>query len=392
VVEDIENATKLVSLAAQTRVLPIIPLFESKEALVKAKKILKAWLQKKSNVEQARRHWFNHFEVMLGYSDSAKEIGVLPSRLLIQKAMLDIESALRSSGIKPVFFHGSGGSVARGGGSLKEQIAWWPNSAIDKPKLTVQGEMVQRLFSTKEILNSQCTHLSTDSLRRRIQKIKTSSSPILSTFSSVVEAEYKKLISDSNQLDMLLAASPFRYLNVLKIGSRPAKRREGEFSISSLRAIPWVLCWTQTRSLIPTWWGIGTAWKNLNAEDKELLISEFKNNPFFSSFVKSLGFTLAKVELSIWKLYFSDSDKHKDNKDFFKQLDTEFKGAKEFVSALSGEKNLIWYRPWLEESIRLRAPHIHILNILQIIAMRRDDETLLRETLVGIACGMLTAG
>lgn len=385
---DIENAVKLAGLASRSKLFPIIPLFESKGALVSSKKILKTWLQKKSNVELVKRYWDGYFEVMLGYSDSAKEIGVFPSRQMIQKAMMDIENVLKSSGLKPIFFHGSGGSVARGGGSLKEQISWWPNSAIAKPKITIQGEMVQRLFTTKEILNSQCIHLSNEAMHRRSRKLKVNQSSVLDVFSANIEAEYKKLISDTNLLEPLLAASPYKYLDVLRIGSRPAKRVPTEFSISTLRAIPWVLCWTQTRSLMPTWWGVGTAWQKLSLEDKEKMKTEFLENPFFSSFVKSLGFTLTKVELNVWRLYF---DKDMGDK-VFNKFNLEYKAATEFIYALSGERNLIWYRPWLEESIRLRAPHVHILNILQVLAMRRNDELLLKETLVGIASGMLTTG
>ncbi len=386
--QDIQNAGQLAYLSTNSKVLPIIPLFESKEALVKAKEILKVWLKDKTNIEQVRRHWLGHFEVMLGYSDSSKEIGVFPSRMLIQKAMVDVETVLSAKGIKPTFFHGSGGSVARGGGSLKEQISWWPNSAIAKPKLTLQGEMVQRTFATKEILNSQCTHLRNESMLRRLRKVPTSQNPVLKTFASAVEAEYKKLISDPKVLGQLLDASPYKYLEVLRIGSRPARRNSGELTVSSLRAIPWVLCWTQTRSLLPTWWGVGTAWNTLTKAEKEKFKADFKVNPFCSSFVKSLGFTLAKVEMGVWKLYFDKSV----SKDFIEGLEAEYNAAVEFVFAVTGEKKLIWHRPWLEESIHLRAPHVHILNVLQILAMRRQDESLLKETLVGIACGMLTTG
>lgn len=385
---DIDNAARLILLATKDPTLPIIPLFESRSSLLNARAILQSWLQKKPHMEKAKRHWGGYLEIMLGYSDSAKEIGVLPSRILIQRAMLEIESLLKSRSIKPVFFHGSGGSVARGGGSLKEQVAWWPNSAIERPKLTIQGEMVQRLFSSKEILNSQCSHLSTEALRRRMSKLKPEQSTELAAFASSVELHYRALVGNQQRLDVLLKASPYRYIDVLRIGSRPTRRGTSEVSVSQLRAIPWILCWTQTRSLLTTWWGIGSAWRYLPATSRELLKNEFKRDPFFSSFVKSLGFTLAKVELDVWRQYFSNPD----DALFLLEIEKEFRSAVDFVHSMSGEKNLIWYRPWLEESIRLRAPYIHILNALQVQAMKRNDEPLLKETLVGIACGMLTTG
>ncbi len=385
---DIENAVKLVQKSIRNSNLPVVPLFESRQALLNSRKILKLWLEKPGNLELVKRHWSEHFEVMLGYSDSAKEIGVLPSRNLIQKAMFRVEKVLKRNGIKSVFFHGSGGSVARGGGSIAEQVQWWADSAIERPKMTIQGEMIQRLFSTTEILRSHCAHISSEALKRRLNKAKYNPSETLNRFSQDVEKSYRSLVGDEQKLMAILEASPYRYLELLQIGSRPAKRRVGKFDISQLRAIPWVLCWTQTRALLPSWWGVGSAWKKLNGAEKQELRSEFGINPMFSSFVKSLGFTLAKVELEIWRLYFDEDSRQK----YFHEFECEFKEACEFVRSLSGEKDLIWHRPWLSESIRLRSPHIHILNLLQLSAMSRKDETLLKESLVGIACGMLTTG
>src|SRR5690606_6594848 len=144
-------------------------------------------------------------------------------RFVIRQAMIDIESALKAHSVQPIFFHGSGGSVARGGGSLREQIAWWPNSAISLPKLTVQGEMIQRLFATREILNSQCLHLSNEAKLRRGKSTKIEKNKTLDKLSRDVEQAYEDLVSDSKLLSFCLDATPYHYLNILKIGSRPAK-------------------------------------------------------------------------------------------------------------------------------------------------------------------------
>lgn len=162
-------------------------------------------------------------------------------------------------------------------------------------------------------------------------------------------------------------------------------------SLSSLRAIPWVLCWTQTRLLLPSWWGVGTAWARLSSADQEELRQLYLSDPFMSSFVKTIGFTLAKVELGIWKHYLIA--KHgKSSEKVSNKIEAEYKKALKFFKDVSQAKILIPHRPWLEESVRLRSPYIHILNLLQIQAMQRNDEKLLKETLVGIACGMLTTG
>lgn len=386
--EDIDNAVQLVKMLSEQKILPVIPLFETKEALESSKKIIKSWLMINSNYDLVKRHWLNQFEVMLGYSDSSKQSGVLPSRFLIAKAMSEVEKVILGFGVKPHFFHGSGGSIARGGGNIKEQISWWSNSAIASPKLTIQGEMIQRKFSSKEILNSECVHLANESLRRKSFNGRIKSSPELEKFVKNVNKSYMDLIQSKEILKQLLDASPYHYLEVLKIGSRPSKRPQGDVSINSLRAIPWILCWTQTRLLMPTWWGVGSAWKSCTSDEKKALINLFKTSPFFSSFVKTLGFTLAKVELDIWHLYFRNPKNH----NLFEHFENELNDTIRFVKEISQEKELLWHRMWLKESIKLRSANIHILNMLQVISFESNDEALLRETIVGISCGMLTTG
>lgn len=382
----LSDACKLVDLTCKASTMPIIPLFESREALISSRVIVKNWLKEKRNLERVQRHWGNKFEVMLGYSDSAKQTGAFPSRLLIAESMQNVEKVLTSFKVKPIFFHGSGGSVARGGGSLKEQISWWSNSAIQSPKMTVQGEMIQRLFTAKEILNSQSTHFITESSRRKGNRTKFIKTEDFNLFADNVAKEYSKLVNDEKTLTKLLNLTPYKFFSYLKLGSRPSKRPSENITVDSLRAIPWILCWTQTRILWPVWWGLGSAWSSLSDEQKSQFISKAKTDPFFSSFVKTVGYTLAKVEIEIWRLYLKDENQ------LFNKFEVEFNLTSKFFLEVTQEKSFIWHRPWLEESIRLRSPHIHILNLLQIIAMNRSDELLLRETIVGIACGMLTTG
>lgn len=386
---DMHLARELIATACKNKKLPIVPLFETRDALKNSSKILEAWFREGSRRGSVPKD--GTFEVMLGYSDSAKQLGVLASRHLIRISMFEIESTLKKFNIKPVFFHGSGGSIARGGGSLREQISWWPNSAIQVPKLTLQGEMIQRTFSTKEILSAQCLHLSNEARLRGSRKVKLKKSAALDVFVSRAEDEYTKFVNDSELLNYCLEATPYNYLSVLRIGSRPTKRSAAATSLSSLRAIPWVLCWTQTRLLLPSWWGIGTAWASLREAEQEELKLLYTSDPFMSSFVKTTGFTLAKIELGIWRCYVH-ARHGKNSEEIVKMVDAEFKRSLKFFRDVSQSKQLIPHRPWLEESVRLRSPYIHILNLLQILAMQRNDEKLLKETLVGIACGMLTTG
>ena len=215
-------------------------------------------------------------------------------------------------------------------------------------------------------------------------------------FSSSLNTQYAKKLQEPLFLKMVEAATPYSYLDVLKLGSRPTKRKkQGPLDFSSIRAIPWILCWTQTRLLFPTWWGIGTAWQKIKKDDKkrQRLIKAYKESPLFASFVRTLGFTLSKVDFSVFKLYLSHSDlTEKEKEEIVNTFSKELAAATQFVREVSGERSLLWHTPWLAESIKLRSSMIHPLNVLQILGHKDDDQELVRKTVAGISCGMMTTG
>lgn len=389
-VEDLENGISLVKKTMGKLGVPVVPLFETEGALESAHLVLKDIFKKEKELAKIhQKNWDGRFEIMLGYSDSAKEIGVFPSRLLISQAMDKVDKALKKENLTPVFFHGSGGSVERGGGSIKEQSSWWPKSSLNIFKATVQGEMVARSFASPNILKGQIYKIAAQiNEPRKIIKI----SDPLNRFSLEIKNQYQKIINDPQFLEIVEKASPYLYLKELKIGSRPTSRNP-ILKVGGLRAIPWILCWTQTRVLFPTWWGIGSTWEAMDKKQKSKLISTYKSSEVFSSFIKILGFTLAKVDLAIWRLYLEKSGLQEEiiNKVFF-EFYTEFIRTLKFVRQISKKKNLLWHRPWLGTSITYRSSMIHPLNILQLLALKNKDNTLLRETVTGVACGMLTTG
>jgi phosphoenolpyruvate carboxylase len=251
--------------------------------------------------------------------------------------------------------------------------------------------MVYRSFSTPEIFNSQISKiLSNSQAAHNTQALNTQKE--LLDFAIKASAKYQALIFNEEFLKVVEKTTPYTYLNELKIGSRPSKRIQS-LGVESLRAIPWVLCWTQIRSLLPIWWGIGSTWKELNKDEKNLLKDAFANDSFFSSFIKLLAFSLAKVNLAIWFSYLQnsklDTELIKKYQDIFQN---EFNSCIEFIQELSGEENILWFRPWLEKSIKLRSTMIHPLNMSQIIALKNNEAPLLRESVTGIASGMLTTG
>lgn len=382
--DDLKNAHYFLTEAlGESHQLPLIPLFERAEDLIEGPRISRQWIKLRK---------LKKFEVMLGYSDSSKEAGVLPSRLEIGHALSEFEQLVQENpGLRITYFHGSGGSVARGGGSLEEQTAHWPSSAFERYKVTLQGEMIQRTFSTSEIFEQYLNKVQNLGHKKNRKTAKTS--PALKEFAAKISDFYRTSISDPKFLNMVEEASAYRFLEELRFGSRPSKRKKLE-GISSLRAIPWILAWTQTRSLLPTWWGFGTAYSQMtSAQKNELATLGRGKDLLFTSFMHQLGFTLAKIEPAVWFMYLDQSKlSTQDKKMFFKNFLKELELTTQAFKKISGHKEPIWSKPWLQESITLRAPMIHPLNMAQLIAWKSGNASLLREASVGIACGMLTTG
>ncbi len=393
--KDIEAGIRLSSRLLKGPRLPVVPLFESSHSLKNGTDIISAFLSVKKNKALIKKHWSSQLEVMLGYSDSAKENGSFPSRFLIQSAMLGLESVIEKHGLIPIFFHGSGGSIERGGGSIQEQTEWWPLSALKNVKMTVQGEMIYRSYNSPAILQRQL-NLLTQNRDARKQAPATRTSAVnrkaLQRLSDSVQQSYQQILQQPDFLELIEKATPYSFMKDLRMGSRPSKR-QGPVQLKSLRAIPWVLCWTQTRALFPTWWGLGSHWKSLTASEKSRYRKALKESAMFRSYIKAVGFTLEKIEMDVFFMYLRSSRLSKDTvSKYEKSFRKEYAEASKCIREITREKSLLWYRPWLETSIGLRSPLIHPLNVLQLVALETKDIKLLRETVTGVASGMLTTG
>ncbi|WP_408098381.1 phosphoenolpyruvate carboxylase [Peredibacter sp. HCB2-198] len=387
--EDLMAAVKLTKKMTGSYLIPSVPLFENEKGLTHAIYILKESFKQESLASHHLKEWGGRYEVMLGYSDSSKENGVLPGRVLVEKALLLLEEFLIKHKLTPVFFHGSGGSVSRGGGSIKEQIAWWPQTALNIYKVTVQGETVQRHFHQPLIMRSQVGKIVEEYANYHPRPVITCNT--LPKFTEEIQNAYRELVNNSDFQNLVSRATPYDFLNLLKIGSRPTKRTgKGQFTI---RAIPWILCWTQTRLLLPIWWGIGRSWKSLTEAEKKDLKDYYAHSPLMQTYVKNLGFTFAKIELGVWNFHVEHSSLTQEEKGHWRKvIEDELNLSMTFFYEISGEKNFTWFRPQLGESIYFRSSMIHPLNVIQKISLERKDNVLLRETVTGIASGMLTTG
>ena len=391
--DDISAGVRLSKKYLGKAVLPVVPLFESAHSLSNSVTIIEEYLANKTAKDTCLRYWDGQLEVMLGYSDSAKENGSFSSRFLIFSAISELDRVISQEGLKPIFFHGSGGSIERGGGSIREQIQWWPPSALAMMKMTMQGEMIYRNYASHEITQRQLDLLFSKSDEVKEPTVLSRQElSLLKRFADSTQKAYRDIVSTPSFMELIELATPYPFLKDLRLGSRPSKRQT-TVDLKSLRAIPWVLCWTQTRCLFSTWWGVGTFWESLNQQEQDEYRNLFLRSPLFSSYIKQLGFTLEKANLDIFSFYLSNSKlSDLEKTKYIDSFREEFTKSRHFVLSLTKQSSLIWYRPWLEKSIYLRSPLIHPLSVLQVIALERNEILLLRETVTGIASGMLTTG
>jgi phosphoenolpyruvate carboxylase len=295
-IDHIRVAAHLVKKNLGEIYLPIVPLFEQARAQDLGVEIIGQMLRDRGLNSALKKYWNNSLEIMLGYSDSSKESGVLPSRLKVAETMYDLDLFCRKKHITPVFFQGSGGSVDRGGGSVEEQTSWWSAGALKNYKVTIQGEMVERSLANPEITWGQLEKISARAGDwRKAQGRRLPKAPVVDAFAGKVARHYQSQVQSPEFLQAVQKATPYSFLNLIKIGSRPSKRSK-TVSVAGLRAIPWILCWTQTRILFPVWWGVGSAWAESSPAERKILIRSFETHPVFRTYVKALGFTLLKVE------------------------------------------------------------------------------------------------
>ena len=372
--------------------IPVIALFETPEVLQRSVEILDG-AYKRTAWRKMIRARGKRLEVMLGYSDTAKRMGSFPSRLAVGEVMKNIGDWGKKKGVGIIFFHGSGGSEGRGGGSIREQACAWPSDALGIVKKTIQGEMVERTFASAEILRSQVYKIAEVQAKPPARRMADAYSKNLAERAA---AAFAAFVSDEALKDFLAQATPYSSLNRLTIGSRPS-RRSKRGGIESLRAIPWVLCWTQTRFMLPVWFGLGTAWRHMRKEPgaKRKLRSAMEKDPLLRGFMRLLGFAISKSEPRIFREYVKRLAPNAPAA----LLKTIFFEAREVsdLARTASPEGLLADREWLKESIFYRAPMIHPLNLLQIQTLRKktltpEEESLFRETVTGIAAGMLTTG
>ena len=363
-------------------------------------------------------------EVMLGYSDSNKDSGFLSSNWEIHKAQNALYTLAEQYGVLLRIFHGRGGSVGRGGGPAYEAILAQPGRSVNgRIKITEQGEVLASKYSLPELAlynleKIAAAVIQSSLLRNGFDDIQPWHE-IMEELAARSRTHYRALIYEqADFIDFFHSVTPIDEISQLQISSRPA-RRGGKRDLSSLRAIPWVFSWTQSRFLLPAWYGVGTALRGFLDEEPEehlkLLRYFYFKWPFFKVVISKVEMTLAKVDLQIARHYLNQLAKPADKERFeavFDQIAAEYYLTREIVLTITGHKRLLDGDPDLQRSVQLRNGTIVPLGFLQVSLLKRlrqyKDEAatgvvrsryskgeLLRGALLtinGIAAGMRNTG
>ncbi len=322
-------------------------------------------------------------EVMLGYSDSNKDSGFLSSNWEIYKAQQALQRTTEQSGIALRIFHGRGGSVGRGGGPAYEAILAQPGYSINgRIKITEQGEVLASKYSLPELALYNLETITTaviqaSLLRTGFEEIQPWHE-IMEELSGRSRQHYRALIHEQPDLvDFFHQVTPIQEISQLQISSRPT-RRGGKKDLAGLRAIPWVFSWTQSRFLLPAWYGVGTALRDFLDEKPEehlaLLRYFYFKWPFFKMVISKVEMTLSKVDLQIAHHYVRELTQPEDRSRFeplFEQIAAEYYLTRELVLTIAGHQRLLDGDPDLQRSVQLRNGTIVPLGFLQVSLLKR---------------------
>ena len=344
--------------------------------------------------------------IMLGYSDSAKDGGILAARWVLQRAQVELLDVARDAGIDIVFFHGRGGSISRGGGKTSRAVMAAPRGAIDAHlRVTEQGEVIHWKYGMRAIalrnFEQSVGAVLAATLRPRppdAREIRWRET--MTRLAADGEAAYRTLLSETpGFVDYFRAATPIDVIERMTLGSRPA-RRGGSGGVESLRAIPWVFAWTQCRSNLPGWYGVGSAIEAAALRgDEEVLKEMTRDWAFFRTLVEDLQMVLAKSDLDIAERFSLLAGSAHET--FFPLLAAEFERTIRWILRLLDSDRLLAEDPRLALSLRLRNPYADPMNLIQVDllqrwrASERSDDALfdaLVSTVHGVAQALQNTG
>jgi phosphoenolpyruvate carboxylase len=366
--------------------LSVVPLFESVEALRAAPKIYAELL----DTVGCR-------EVMVGYSDSAKDAGYLSAQWEIRRALVALAEVARSRGVELTVFHGRGGSAGRGGGPTYDAILAQPQGEPPgRLKLTEQGETIAFKYGLPGLAYRNLEASLAATMLAAVPERTDLDPPegaeeIVSALADSSQSAFRAIVGDEGFVDFFRAFTPVDELALLNIGSRPSRRPDGAEYLGSLRAIPWVFAWTQNRCLLPSWYGCGTAFEGAGTDELRRL---YRGWAFFRTLVNNLEMTLAKSSMEIAEEYLTLVSDDR----LWAPIAAEHARTVAAVLEIVETDRLLDRQAVVQRSVMLRNPYVDPMNAIQVALLRRyragdqAAEPPLLRSIAGISAALRNTG
>ncbi|MEO7521001.1 MAG: phosphoenolpyruvate carboxylase [Gemmatimonas sp.] len=403
-----ENGVSVAGKEGEPGIMPV-PLFESIDDLRNAPAICRE-LWTRDDYARLLRSWGGRQEIMLGYSDSNKDGGMLTSTWELYQAHRALHKVAHELGVTLTLFHGRGGTVGRGGGPTHRAITSQPPGAFSgEIRITEQGEVLNWKYSD-EVLAERNLELmvaaSTDALAGLGKPDDAQLSrwePVVDELSRIAFARYREQIADNaDTLAYFRECTPVGELEHARIGSRPSKRGESR-GLEDLRAIPWVFGWMQSRHVLPAWFGVGFACEHFMARgdpERALLREMMREFPIFRDMMRNVEVGMAKADFDIAARYAELVEDASLRVRVFTMLREEFERTRRVLLDITGQSELLEKDPVLAHSIRLRNPYVDPMSLIQVSLLRRkrrgeDSSELnyaLAATINGISAGLRNTG
>ncbi|WP_460858518.1 phosphoenolpyruvate carboxylase [Nocardiopsis coralliicola] len=397
--------------AGSAPVLDVIPLFETGADLDASPDVLDGMLEL-PDVRRRREETGGALEVMLGYSDSAKDVGPVSATLRLYDVQGRLAEWAERNGVRLTLFHGRGGSLGRGGGpASRALLAQAPGSVADRFKVTEQGEVIFARYGQRAIAHrhvEQVGHAvllaSTHGVQDRAERASERFRGVADRIAAAANDAYRALVDDPGFAEWFSQVSPLEELGELRLGSRPS-RRSAATGLDDLRAIPWVFAWTQTRVNLPGWYGLGTGLAAVAGADGGMadLRAAYAEWPLFASLLDNAEMSLAKTDRAIAERYLELGDRP----DLTARVLDEYDRTRDLVLGATGHTRLLENRRVLSRAVDLRNPYVDALSHLQLRALKalrgpeagtlsdedqRHLERLLLLSVNGVAAGLQNTG
>ncbi len=382
------------------RPLRVVPLFETRDTLAGADQTMDTLLE----CGWFRRRIGGHQEIMIGYSDSAKDAGLLTSAWTLFQAQERLVALFERHGIRLTLFHGRGGSIGRGGGPTHSAILAQPPGSVNGTlRVTEQGEVIQAKFGMPGIALRNLELYTTAVLQATVEPPRPPRPrwrEVMDRLADSAMTAYRGVVKDRPEfIKYFRAATPIEEISQLTIGSRPAKRSPEDMTVESLRAIPWVFAWTQTRLMLPAWLGVGDALQEgVDGGLTDELHEMFQRWPFFEALLDMVEMVLAKGDPGVTRLY-ERALVPAELQPMGAELADRFQRTLEAVLTVTGHEAPLDDFPVVRRAVDVRNPYVDPLNLLQVELLRRsrlcEDDSLRRGLQVvinGIAAGMRNTG